>query len=148
MEMDEVERYQRFLLRSQTGRGWEHGLVFQGRSGQRGFGLGRFVKSVMKTLLPAAKTFAKTAAKKAAKSGVNIASDLLTGRDLKESFRSRGGEFARDMLSEAETGLGVRTTRRRRQDLQSRPPIKRKRRRVDIWENKEPWNSQNMRMKY
>ena len=146
MEMNEVERYSRFLLRSQTGRGWEQGYVFQGRRAQRGFGLGGFLKGVMKTLLPAAKTFAKTAAKKAAKSGINIASDLLSGRNIEDSFRSRGGEFARDMLSEAEAGLGVKRARRRK--TESKPPLKRKRRRIDIWKNQEPWNSRNTRMKY
>lgn len=152
MAVDEIERYKNYLLRSQTGRGdWEQGYIFQGRRGQRGFGFGGFLRGMVKAVLPSVKTLAKQTLKKVGRAGLGIASDYLAGRNFEQSLRSRGGDFARDVLSDAEARLqGGRTTRRRRRrtdilEEEPRPRLRRKRRRLD---NQEPWPMQNTRMRY
>ena len=153
MEMNEVERYKRFLLRSQTGRGeWEQGYVFQGRRAQRGFGFGGFLRGMVKSVLPSVKKIARQTLKKARRAGIGMASDFLGGKNFQESLRSRGGDFARDVLSDAQAELQGRRTRRkrRRADIteEPRPRLRRKKRRLDTWESQEPWSTQSTRMRY
>lgn len=74
-----------------------HMMVFHGGSFQRGYGLGSFFKSLARKALPLLQEGAKTAGKAALKTGVNIAKDVLTGNNLKDSAKSRLRQSAQTM---------------------------------------------------
>jgi len=91
---NEVERYRRFLLRQQEGRGipWENGeMIYQGRRAQRGFGFfGDFFGSVGKAALPLVKKVGKQVLGQALAVGKDV---LLEGKSPREALKERGKEL-------------------------------------------------------
>lgn len=108
-----------------------HGLSgFEGTPYQRGSGLGSLFKGLMRLVFPIAKKVGKAVGKEALSTGVQIASDIVGGRDIKESFMERGKEGTERLLDKGAQAikrggaLGVRPKRKRYKSLIS---IKRKR---------------------
>src|SRR5690349_10599808 len=82
-----------------------HGLDgFRGSPYQRGAGLGSFFKSLFSMAVPVLRQAAKTTAKRVGKQALSaigqVASDVSTGRDFKESLLSRGKQAASNVLTE------------------------------------------------
>lgn len=110
-----------------------HGLDgFHGLPYQRGAGLGSFFKSLFRVAVPVFKRVANATARRVGRHALGavsqIAADVTGGRDLKDSFKSRGKQAVSDVLHEtanalqAGNGLGVRPF-----GSYTRVPIKRKR---------------------
>lgn len=98
--------FDRYYLNQAGGGG--RGDVFRGSRMQRGHGIGGLfkglfksvkplLKSGMKTVAPILKKGARAVGKQAFDSGMNLASDLLEGRNIKTAVRKRAIE-ARDQL--------------------------------------------------
>lgn len=111
-----------------------HGLDgFYGSPYQRGAGLGSFFRSLFSMAIPVIKrvagSTARTVGKQALSAIGNVAADVTSGRNFKESLVNRGKEAASNALSESAanimhqsgSGLGVRPLR-----TTIRLPIKRK----------------------
>ena len=112
MNSEEVERYRRCLLRQeQSGGSWENGpIVFRGRKGQRGFGFGSFLSSVGRFALP----FVKNIGKKVFKHAVEVGKDVIIhGKKPKEALKTRGKALVSDILTQGQSGSGLRSSRKR-----------------------------------
>ena len=72
---------------------------------QRGGGLGSIFRSIFRAILPIAKTAGRAVGKRALQAGAEVASDLVAGRNLKETFKSRGKDAASDLLLKAANEL-------------------------------------------
>ena len=63
-----------------------HGIpYFSGARVQQGYGLGNLFSSIAKSVLPLVKKGAKTLGKQVLKSGVDFASDVLQGKNVKQT---------------------------------------------------------------
>lgn len=71
--------------------------AFHGARFQRGYGIGSFLKGLFRSAVPLIKDGAKAIGKTALSTGLNIASDVMSGRNIKSSARTRALE-ARDSL--------------------------------------------------
>ncbi|KAJ8048251.1 hypothetical protein HOLleu_00494 [Holothuria leucospilota] len=68
-----------------------HGLpVFRGGRGQRGHGIGNILGGLFRSAVPLLKKGAKALGKEALRTGMAVAGDVLDGRSLKSSVKSRG----------------------------------------------------------
>ena len=76
-------------------------MVFHGEPFQRGYGLGSFFQSLARKAIPLLKTGAKTVGKAALNTGVNIAKDILTGNNLKDSAKARLRQSAQTLKQQA-----------------------------------------------
>ena len=76
----------------------QKGGGFKGLSYQRGAGLGSVFRSLFRAILPIAKSAGKAVGKRALKAGANIATDIVSGKPLKESLKQNGKEAAADLL--------------------------------------------------
>ena len=121
-------------LVQQTGRGLG---AYSGDRFQRGNGLGSVFGSLLRTILP----IAKTVGKQALRTGTEVAQDYLQGANIGEAIKTRGKQGARRLVAKGvravikrQTGKGLgirprqssaktinRTAKRKRQ-----PPKKRK----------------------
>ena len=59
-------------------------LVFHGGQIQRGYGLGSFFSSLARRALPFLKQGAKALGRAALKTGINVAQDVLAGKNVKQ----------------------------------------------------------------
>lgn len=115
---DEVSRYKACLLRTQNGWGnspWENGFIFSGRKAQRGFGFGSFLKSVGKIALPLVKTLGKSVLKTA----LGVGQDILEGKKVKESLKTRGKGLVKDTLKRAGGNLQQSGSGKRKYGIRS-----------------------------
>lgn len=68
-----------------------HGLpVFRGGRGQRGHGIGNILGGLFRSAVPLLKKGAKALGKEALRTGMAVAGDVLDGRSLKSSVKTRG----------------------------------------------------------
>jgi len=67
----------------QTGHGM---LGFHGTRYQRGAGIGNIFGGLLRTILPMVKSAGKAVGRQALKTGMNVASDVIGGRNIGESF--------------------------------------------------------------
>ena len=65
---------------------FQRGGGFVGLPFQRGAGLGSVFRSLFRAILPVAKSAGKTIGKRALRAGAEIASDLVSGKNLKDSL--------------------------------------------------------------
>lgn len=129
-----------------------HGLpVFRGSRYQRGHGIGNLLagafRSVLPKLIPAAKSVGKTVLKQ----GMEVASDVLNGRSLKESAKHRARRGGMELLDTVMGGMkkaikrqpspdfgrvvkAKKASRRIKRDKREVLQRKRKRREVDIFD--------------
>ena len=79
----------------------QRGGGFIGVPYQRGAGLGSVFRSLFRAILPIAKTAGRAVGKRALKAGAEIASDLVSGRDLKSTLKERSSTATADLLNQA-----------------------------------------------
>lgn len=84
-----------FYSRNQKGEG------FVGLPYQRGGGLGSIFRGIFRALLPIAKSAGKTIGRQALRTGAEIASDVLSGSNLKDSVKRRGRAAAATLATKA-----------------------------------------------
>lgn len=90
-----------------------HGLpVFIGTRSQRGRGLGSFLSSVGRMVLPILKTGGKALLREGALTGMQVAQDALEGRNVKEAFRSRAADAGKRLLRGAVSDVSASIKRR------------------------------------
>ena len=112
--------YVRFYL-DQQGRGMSvfRGSPWQMGHGQMGYGLGGLFRSVARSVMPLVKSGAKALGNIALNSGVNFASDVLTGKNVKQAAKAR----ALEGFNTAKTKTAQRVQRTRSRS--TRRPTKR-----------------------
>lgn len=112
---------------------------FVGGRQQTGAGIGSLFRGLAKTLIPLAsnigrrlvKSTARSVKKQAVKSLQNIGSDILQGRSIGESMKSRGKETLRAVTKDvfnANFNTSRRQSRKRRQPVKSKQSSKRQKR--------------------
>ncbi|GBN09059.1 hypothetical protein AVEN_126253-1 [Araneus ventricosus] len=74
---------------------------YKGVSLQKGSGLGGIFKSFYRMILPIFKSGAKAVGKQALKSGIDIANDLMQGKEMKASAKQRAKEAAKILTEKA-----------------------------------------------
>ena len=77
----DAKAYENYYL-SQVGHGMPY---FAGARVQQGYGLGNLFSSIAKSVLPLVKKGAKTLGKQVLQSGVDFASDVLQGKNVKQA---------------------------------------------------------------
>ena len=81
-----------------------HGLpIFRGTVAQQGHGIGNILGSLFRSAVPLLKQGAKTLGKEALRTGVEIAGDVLDGRNIKEAARMRTKAAGRRVAHNAVT---------------------------------------------
>jgi len=83
---------------------------FRGTPFQRGHGLGSILKSIFRVAAPVAKKIFKNVAKEGISSAVQIGSDLLEGRNMKESVTEHSRAAGKRLLKK-----GVKSAKKRLQ---------------------------------
>lgn len=93
--------------------------VFHGTPFQRGYGIGSFFSSLARRALPFFQQGAKTLGRAALNTGVNIAQDVLAGKNLRDSTRNRLQQTAKTLKEQAlnritsQTGSGPKRLKRK-----------------------------------
>ena len=118
--MSHSDRYIHYYLDQQQGNGMNvfRGSPRQNGHGQVGYGLGGLFRSVARVVMPIVKSGAKTLGNIALSTGANLLGDVLSGKNVKESAKSRLNEAANFVQRKAvsklqtlgQTGNGVRLT--------------------------------------
>lgn len=121
------------LYSPQTGRGLENDLQFYKSSyrRQRGAGLGAIFGSIARRLLPFAQNILWPAAKKyvlphAQMAAKNIAGDIMSGRNVKESIKERGSTALKSIGEQIKTQSGSGRSRKRKRVGKLATPYKRR----------------------
>lgn len=116
LDVNELAR----LYNPQTGRGLDSGLSFYKSSykRQRGAGLGAVLGSIARKLIPIAKNILWPAAKKyvlphASIAAKQLASDVFSGRNVKESLKHRGSDALKGIGDSILTQSGSGRKRKR-----------------------------------
>ncbi len=94
-----------------TEKQWEHffqqGAGFHGLQFQRGgFGLGSMLSGILRKVLPIAKSAGKSLAKQALGTGLNVATDVIEGRNFGESMEEHGRRGAANLIRKGQASLG------------------------------------------
>ena len=106
----------------QAGKGYP---VFAGRRYQRGHGLGSIFGGLFKAAMPLLKKGAKTLEREALKTGLNIAGDVVQGRNIKQAAKSRLKSTGQNLLQKAMDTVGppgqraIKETAKRNKDQTS-----------------------------
>jgi hypothetical protein len=79
--------------------------VFVGRRYQRGHVLGSIFGGLFKAAMPLLKKGAKTLGREALKTGLNIAGDVVQGRNIKQAAQSRLKSTGQNLLQKAKRVL-------------------------------------------
>lgn len=80
----------------------QSGAGFVGERFPRGgFSLGNMLSGLLKSALPVLKTVGKTVGKTALKTGLNMANDVVQGRNLQNSFEENMKQGASTLLTKA-----------------------------------------------
>lgn len=119
--------------------------VYAGIPGQRGRGFGQVLGSLFRSAVPLLKRGAIALGKKALATGVQVASDVAGGEDIKSSLKRRAKEQVQSSLSNLTQG-GRSPPKRRRQNpsQMTSPPRKttrakqHKRKRATRFANRSP----------
>jgi len=92
--------------------------AFHGARIQRGYGIGSFLGGLLRSAVPFLKEGAKAVGKTALRTGLNIASDVMEGKELKSSARTRAIEAKNNLQNKAldvarnaligQTGKGIK----------------------------------------
>jgi len=91
------------IKHSQTGHGDLEG--FQGLAYQRGHGLGSLFKGLFRLIVPVFKSVGKMVGSEALSTGANIASDLVRGRNIRDTLEDHGRNAAGNLLDKASSKL-------------------------------------------
>jgi hypothetical protein len=74
---------------------------FRGARFQRGYEIGGIFKSLARYAIPLFKQGAKVVGKRALQTATEVGQDALQGRNVSESFKSRGKQAASDLTEDA-----------------------------------------------
>ena len=98
---------------------------FRGTRMQKGYGLGSLFKGFARSALPFVKTGAKILGKNLVNTGANVMMDVIDGKNLKQSLKSRGKQGGHQVLNamKDQIGRGVK----RKSNRVSSQKVKRKR---------------------
>ena len=89
--------------------------VFAGRRYQRGHGLGSIFDGLFKAAMPLLKKGAKTLGREVLKTGLDIAGDVVQGRNIKQAAQSRLKSTGQNLFQKAMDTVGPpRTTSSKR----------------------------------
>ena len=119
--------YKKFYL-DQVG----NGNAFQGAAIQRGYGLGGILGGLFRAATPLLKQGAKVIGKRMLRTGLDIAGDALSGRNVKHSAKRRLMQAGRELVSGATSSRHIKRKATRRRAISSR--AKRQRRSPDIFD--------------
>ena len=103
----------------QSGHGVFEGYPYQrgfGNRNLRGHGLGNIFRSLFRIFSPIAKRVGKAVGRQALRTGAEIATDVVSGENLKHSFKKRGKAGVQNLINKASSklsGQGLGTRRRR-----------------------------------
>lgn len=86
---------------NQVGSGTSGIPIYVGSRHQRGHGLGNILSSLFKSAAPVLKRGLTSLGKSALQTGISIAGDVLSGKDAKESAKSRAVEGIKSLAREA-----------------------------------------------
>ena len=81
---------------------------FAGARVQQGYGLGNLFSSIAKSVLPLVKKGAKTLGKQVLQSGVEFASDVLHGKNVKQAAIDQAKTASSNLLQVAQQKIGKR----------------------------------------
>ena len=102
-----------------------HGINgFVGSRYQRGSGIGSIFGSLLRSVLPIAKSAGKAIGKEALRTGMSVASDALAGENFKQSLENNARASASRLLNKANRRISSKPNKKRRQrgaGLGSRP---------------------------
>ena len=118
----DAKAYERYYL-NQVGNG-----VFSGPRYQQGYGLGNIFSSLAKSIVPLMKSGAKAIGKQVLHSGVGFASDVLSGKDVKQAAVERAKSAGQQLMTQARNKVlgGQRPSRKRKRSARVQK-VKRKR---------------------
>jgi uncharacterized membrane-anchored protein YjiN (DUF445 family) len=74
---------------------------FRGASMQRRYGIGGIFKSLARYAIPLFKQGAKVVGKRALQAATEVGQDVIQGKNVRESFESRGKQAASDVVENA-----------------------------------------------
>ena len=94
----DAKAYENYYL-SQVGHGMPY---FAGARVQQGYGLGNLFSSIAKSVLPLVKKGAKTLEKQVLQSGVDFASDVLQGKNVKQAAIDQAKAAGTNLLQAAQ----------------------------------------------
>ena len=106
--------------------------VFRGARTQRGYGLGSMLKGMLRSAVPFLKQGGKYLGKKALQTGLNVAQDVMNGKNVKRATTSNLKKLARNL--QPDVGKKKNKRRRPRKERTSVPKAKR-RKTSDIFDN-------------
>jgi hypothetical protein len=72
--------------------------VFVGSRSQRGRGLGSFLSGIGRMVLPILKTGGKALLREGTRTGLSVLSDVLEGKNIKDSFKDHATEAGKRLL--------------------------------------------------
>ena len=102
----DAKAYENYYL-SQVGHGMPY---FAGVRVQQGYGLGNRFSFIAKSVLPLVKKGAKTLEKQVLQSGVEFASDLLQGKNVKQAAINQAKAAGSNLLQATQQRVGKRKT--------------------------------------
>ena len=94
----DAKAYENYYL-SQVGHGMPY---FAGARVQQGYGLGNLFSSIAKSVLPLVKKGSKTLGKQVLQSGVDFASDVLQGKNVKQAAIDQAKAAGTNLLQAAQ----------------------------------------------
>ena len=106
--------------------------VFQGQRFQRGYGLGGFFASLFRSAVPMLKRGAKVAGRALLRTGLDVASDALSGANIKDSAQQRFKQTSHNLATQAvdhlkaQVGSGPLVFKRRLPSLNAFAPKRRR----------------------
>lgn len=93
----------------------QRGSGFVGYKYQRGgLALGSLFGGLLRTVLPVIRGVGRSVAKQAARTGMEVASDLIEGENIKDSLENRGRSGAASLLRRTGRAMGLGGERKRR----------------------------------
>jgi len=94
--------------------------VYYGKAGQRGHGIGSVLGSLGRIALPFLKGIGSYLGRRALSTGVDIGTDLLSGKSFKQSAKTRLSEGARgivgDVVNKLQSGSGRKRKRQTKKE--------------------------------
>ena len=79
--------------------------IYVGNRFQRGAGFGSFLRGLARAVFPVARTVAKSVGKDLLRTGINVGSDLLAGRDARETLKEHGKKAGVKLLHKGAAAL-------------------------------------------
>ena len=101
---------------------------FRGARMQSGYGIGGNFKSLARYAIPLFKQGAKVVGKRALQAATEVGQDVIQGKNVRESFKSRGKQAVSDVAENAAkkvmTGKGRKEGIKRAAPAKTRAPIR------------------------